>query len=68
MSVTETYFRSRIDECSALARRATRKDDRVFWEEAARRWQALLDRYSGAAGGREEAQARKPGTHSKEAA
>jgi hypothetical protein len=71
MSVTDTYFRGRIDECHALARRASRKDDRQFWEAAAQRWQRVLDQYTRPAAPRavpERVRTRNIAGRSKEAA
>jgi hypothetical protein len=45
MHVADAYFRKQIEECRELAKRAARKEDRAFWEQAARRWQGILDQY-----------------------
>lgn len=71
MSMTDDYFRARIDECRTLAGRASRKEDRAFWEKAARRWQAVLDQYARPAAPRaadECAHTRKNAGRSREAA
>lgn len=70
-AVTDTYFRARIDERRALAQRAAHREDRVFWEEAGRRWQRVLGQYSRHAAPRLEvrqAPSRKFGGRSRHAA
>jgi hypothetical protein len=46
MSDTDAIIQMRIEDCRALARRASRTEDRAFWEKAAQRWQRLADQYA----------------------
>ncbi len=39
-------FEKELHDCSKLAHDARHKDDREFWQQAARRWKALLEHYN----------------------
>ena len=39
------FYKQRIEECKELARHASGREDRAFWDQAARRWAAILQQY-----------------------
>lgn len=36
------FYKQRIEECKELARHASDRDGRAFWQQAAQRWAAIL--------------------------
>jgi hypothetical protein len=40
--VRDLFFKRQIEECRELARHAVDEVDRVFWQEATKRWEAQL--------------------------
>jgi hypothetical protein len=39
------FYKQHIEECKELARHASDRDDRAFWNQAAQRWAAILQQY-----------------------
>lgn len=40
-----TFYKQRVEECKELARHSSDRADKAFWDEAGRRWGAILRQY-----------------------